>query len=496
LQPFFDKVQTDKGAKMIKKTKILATIGPASDSREVIEELIKAGVDLFRLNFSHGNHDYHYKILKNIREAEKKLNKHVGILQDICGPKIRVQKLKEDFLLKKGDKILFSRDSIEGKKIDQGKYILSINQPEVLDLVKEGEYIYLYDGNIKTKVIKIGKEIETVVENEGKLSSNKGVNFPNTILNLEIITEKDKKDLEWGAKHGVDFVALSFVQNEKDVEKGKKLLKKYKSKAQVIAKIEKFDAVMNIDKILKVSDAVMVARGDLGIEVPYYKVPSIQKRIIRKANAASKPVITATQMLLSMAEKEMATRAEISDVANAVLDGTDAVMLSEESAIGKNPVNVVKVMSNTIIETESVYPYNKFNRYKFLDDTDIISSATAKLAVDLDVEAIISLTSSGKSAKKLARYRINKPIFAVTHDEDIAKSLTLVWGVEPIMSIKERSLNLMLAEMLKRAFKEKTINIDKTYIVTAGFPTGVEGSTNFIRILKREQMENYMDLAI
>ena len=480
----------------MKKTKILATVGPSSDKKEVIEGLIKAGVNVFRLNFSHGDHAYHTKTLKTIREVEKKLGKKVGVLQDICGPKIRVGKLEEDFLLKEGDTVIFSRKMIVGKKLEEGKYALSINQPEVLDLVKVGEYIYLYDGNISVKVVKIADTIETVVENGGKLSSNKGVNFPNTILNLEIITPKDKKDLEWGAKNGVDFVALSFVQNENDVLKGKRLLKKFGSKAQVIAKIEKFDAVMNIDAILKVSDGVMVARGDLGIEVPYYKVPSIQKKIIRKANAASKPVITATQMLLSMAERHMATRAEISDVANAVLDGTDAVMLSEESAIGKDPVNVVTVMTNTIVETESVYPYNKFNRYKFLDDTDIISSATAKLAVDLDVEAVIALTSSGKSAKKLSRYRIDKPILAVTHDEDTAKSLTLVWGVEPVMSIPERSLSLMLAEMLKRGFKEKIIDLDSTYIVTAGFPTGVEGSTNFIRILKREQMENYMDLVM
>ena len=262
------------------------------------------------------------------------------------------------------------------------------------------------------------------------------------------------------------------------------------------AKIEKFDAVENIDEILEVSDGLMVARGDLGIEVPYYKVPSIQKRIIRKANAASKPVITATQMLLSMAEKEMATRAEISDVANAVLDGTDAVMLSEESAVGKNPVNVVEVMANTIKETESVYPYNKFGRYKFLDETDIISASTAKLAENLNVEAIIALTSSGKSAKKLARYRIKSHIFAVTHSERVAKSLTLVWGVEPIMSVEMKNLNIMLADILVKAIEQKIVDPNKTYIATAGFPTGVEGSTNFIRILKKEQIEYYTDFAI
>ena len=479
---------------MNKKTKILATVGPASDSVEVLEGLIEAGVDVFRLNFSHGTHEYHKNILKNIKTAEKNVGKRVGVLQDICGPKIRVGKLQNDFELKPKDKIIFKRDETVGRETGDATYELSINQPDVLDMLKVGEYIYLYDGNIRTEVTKVGKEIETVVKNSGKLSSNKGVNFPNTVINIDVITPKDEKDLEWGAKNEVDFVAVSFVQSAKDVLHVKSLLKKFGSTSKVIAKIEKFDAVENIDEILKVSDGVMVARGDLGIEVPYYKVPSIQKRIIRKANAASKPVITATQMLLSMAQNEMATRAEISDVANAVLDGTDAVMLSEESAVGTNPVNVVEVMANTIRETEEVYPYDKFEQYEFLDETDIISSSTAKLAEQLDVDAIISITTSGKSAVKLARYRIKNDIYAVTHDEKIARSLSIVWGLKPLMYIKNQNPSLMLSDMLKEAIGENIINENGTYLVTAGFPTGCEGSTNFIRILKKEQIEYYKNL--
>ena len=480
----------------MKKTKILATVGPASDSVEVLEGLIKAGVNVFRLNFSHGTHDYHKNILDNIRIAEKNTGIRVGILQDICGPKIRVGTLNDDFYLKQGDKIVFARDKIIGKQTDKYEYQLSINQPEILDMLKTGEYIYLCDGNIKAKVIKTGKVIETEVESDGKLSSNKGVNFPNTVINIDVITPKDEKDLLWGAQNEVDFVAVSFVQNANDILHVRELLENQNSDSKIIAKIEKFDAVENIDEILEVSDGVMVARGDLGIEVPYYKVPSIQKRIIRKANAASKPVITATQMLLSMAENEMATRAEISDVANAVLDGTDAVMLSEESAIGKNPVNVVQVMSNTIKETEEVYPYNKFDRYEFLDETDIVSSSTAKLASQLGVDAIISITNSGKSALKLARYRIKNDIYAVTHDEKTARFLSIVWGLRPLMYIQNQNPSFMLASMLKEALSEKVVNKDGTYLVTAGFPTGVEGSTNFIRILKREQIEYYVDFAI
>jgi len=480
-----------------KKTKILATVGPASDSVKILEGLIKAGVNVFRLNFSHGTHEYHTQTLKNIREASSNVKIKVGVLQDICGPKVRVGMLKEDFYLKKGDRVTCVKDKIEGTKTGDNSYKLCINQPQILDMLKVDEYIYLYDGIIRAKVIKIGDEIVTEIENDGKLSSNKGVNFPNTVINIEVITPKDEKDLLWGAQNRVDFVAVSFVQNANDVLKVREILKSHHSRSQIFAKIEKFDAVENIDEILEVSDGLMVARGDLGIEVPYYKVPSIQKRIIRKANAASKPVITATQMLLSMAYNEVATRAEISDVANAVLDGTDAVMLSEESAVGTNPVNVVEVMSNTIKETEEVYPYNKFGRYEFLDDTDIISESIAKLSSNLDIEAVITMTSSGMSAKKLARYRIKDNIYAVTHDERIARSLTIAWGVTPIMNVeKGNNMNIILAETIQKGVQRGFVDKDKTYILTAGYPTGVAGNTNFIRIMRREQIEHYIDLMV
>jgi len=480
---------------MYKKTKILATVGPASDSIVVLEGLIKAGVNVFRLNFSHGTHEYHTNTLKNIRQASDNVGIKVGVLQDICGPKVRVGKLKEDFHLKQDDKVTFVKDIIEGERTGDSSYQTCINQPEVLEALKVDEYIYMCDGSISAKVIEIHeKNVVTVIEHQGTLSSNKGVNFPNTIINIDVITPKDEKDLLWGAQNGVDFVAISFVQNEQDVLHVRELLAGFKSRSSIFAKIEKFDAVENIDKILEASDGVMVARGDLGIEVPYYKVPSIQKRIIRKANAASKPVITATQMLLSMAEGKMATRAEISDVANAVLDGTDAVMLSEESAIGTDPVNVVQVMSNTIKETESVYPYNKFGRYEFLDETDIISESVAKLARNLKSQAIICLTSSGKSARKLARYRTQSVIYAVTHDERIARSLSIAWGVQPILTIEPGSLNIMLGRAIQGALAKGFIDKDKSYIMTAGFPSGIEGSTNFIRILKRKQIDYYLDV--
>ncbi len=479
---------------MKKKTKILATIGPASDSSSVLEGLVRSGVDVFRLNFSHGDHAYHSKMLNKIRQVEKKVGRRVGVLQDICGPKIRVGKLKYDFELKPGDLLEFSRKEIVGKKTDKGRYILSINHPDILGLLKEDEYIYLYDGNIRTKVIEVGKHVVTRVENRGVLSSNKGVNFPNTKLNINVITKKDRKDLLWGAENKVDFVAVSFVQNANDILQAREILNSYGENPNIFAKIEKFDAVENIDEILHVSDGIMVARGDLGIEVPYYKVPTLQKMIIKKANAAAKPVITATQMLLSMAKHETATRAEISDVANAVLDGTDAVMLSEESAVGQNPIQAVITMKNTIKETEHFYPYDKFDEFEFLDETDIITSSTARLSKQLKAKAIITLTSSGQSAKRISKYRTQADILAVTHDDKTARKLTIVWGINPIMTIEKTDLSKMLAGVIKKALRKDYINSHHTYIATAGHPTGVAGSTDFIRILKRDQIKYYKNL--
>ena len=480
---------------MKKRTKILATVGPASDSVEVLTKLIEAGVNVFRLNFSHGSHEYHLNTLNNIKEAEKNSGKKAGILQDLSGPKIRIGKVKDNFLLKENDVIRFYKNELIGEQIDETSYKVSINQPQILDILKVDELIYLYDGNIKTKVTFVSDAfVEAKVLNSGKLSSNKGVNFPNTRINIDVITEKDKKDIIWGVKNGVDFMAISFVQRREDVLVARKLIEDASGKVGLIAKIEKFDAVENIDEILEVSDGIMVARGDLGIEVPYYKVPSIQKNIIKKANEASKPVITATQMLLSMAEKETATRAEISDVANAVLDGTDAVMLSEESAIGKNPVNVVETMSNTIIETEKIYNFYKFNEFQTHDETDIIASSTARLARSLNTKAVISLTGSGKSAKKLARYRIKSDIFAVCHDEKVSRSLTISWGIEPILVIEKSSLNGMLRNTFKNALEKEWIDHESSYILTAGFPAGVEGSTNLIRIVRKNEIDYFIDL--
>ncbi|WP_086241106.1 pyruvate kinase [Campylobacter devanensis] len=477
----------------MKKTKIVATIGPSSDSIEVIKSLIIEGVNVFRLNFSHGTHAYHQSTITKIKEASNALGIRVGILQDICGPKIRIGTLNEPFELKAGDRLNVLKESIIGRKNGE-IYELSINQPQILSLLKEGEYIYLYDGMIKAKVVKcLPDMIETVIENDGILSSNKGVNFPNTKLNIDVITQKDRADMLFGAQNGVDFVAISFVQNANDIINAKAILKEFGSSAKVFAKIEKFDAVENIDSIIEASDGIMVARGDLGIEVPYYKVPTIQKLIIKKANAANRPVITATQMMLSMAKSQSATRAEISDVANAVLDGTDAVMLSEESAVGINPVAVVKSMSATIVQSELIYPYGKFDEFEFADETDMVASASSHLAQRIGANAIISITSSGSSAIKMARNRPTMPIIAVTHDESVARSLTIVWGVTPSLVVPQNQLNLLLANTIKGLKDANLISDEATYTLTAGYPAGKIGSTNYIRILRKEQIKYYLN---
>ncbi|ECL0430369.1 pyruvate kinase [Campylobacter jejuni] len=479
---------------MLKKTKIVATVGPASEKEEILRQMIINGVNVFRLNFSHGTHEYHKKNLDSIRKVAKELHIRIGILQDISGPKIRTGELKEPFELKKGDRLDFYRETILGEKIAQNHYKISINQKSILDMLKIDEYIYLYDGSIRAKVVSIDdQKIETIIKNDGFLNSNKGINFPNTKINIDVITQKDKNDLLWGIKNEVDFLAISFVQNAHDIDEVREILAQNNAKISIFAKIEKFDAVENIDEIIKSSDGIMVARGDLGIEVPYYKVPNIQKEIIQKANNASKPVITATQMLFSLAKSKTATRAEISDVANAVLDGTDAVMLSEESAVGIDPANAVDIMCQTIIETEKRYPYNKFNDFNDLDNTDKIMRSSAHLATDLNADAIFSLTSSGKSAIKIARYRPNIEIIAVGHSEKTLNSLSIVWGVNPAILVnKSNKLTELLKDSVRSSVEKGFMDEDKCYLLTAGFPTGVEGTSNLIRILNKEQITYYL----
>jgi pyruvate kinase len=477
------------GESMQKRTKILATVGPSSHSVEVLSEMIRAGVNVFRLNFSHGTHDYHSEVLKNIRTAMNKTGLIVGVLQDICGPKIRVGVLKEEFDLQPCDTIDFYFEMIEGEKINEHHYKASINQSDILRLLKVGDALYLHDGNIRARIVRCeAMFIQAEIENKGTLNSKQGINFPNTHLGIDVLTPKDREDMAWGIRNEVDFMAISFVQNGSDMIQARDIIRSFGGDVQLFAKIEKFDAVENIDEILEHSDGLMVARGDLGIEVPYYQVPTIQKMLIRKANECSKPVITATQMLLSMTQNDMATRAEISDVANAVLDGTDAVMLSEESAVGHNPVLVVETMVNTIQSIEEIYPFDKFSEFKLHDPMDIIDESAVRLGDALHASGIIAMTTSGQSAKKLARYRPEMTIYAATHDERVARILTLVWGVVPAYLTKKANLEEMMSDIITRGLERRIIDKTQTYIFTAGDPVGVKGTTNLIRILRENEI--------
>lgn len=480
---------------LTRKTKILATVGPASDTLSMLIHLIDAGVNVFRLNFSHGDHAYHMQTLLNIREAIAHTGKMVGILQDISGPKIRIGELPHPIELKEHETLIFSK-SLQTALISHKQHIVTLNRPEILEKVSIGDKIYLYDGKIQTTVTTINDtQVITRIDNHGTLSSKKGVNFPNTKLDIDVLTQKDKEDILWGIKNGVDFMAISFVQNAQDMINVRNFVEHNGGNTQLFAKIEKFDAVENIDSIIQASDGIMVARGDLGIEIPYYDVPVIQKQIIKKANIASKPVITATQMLLSMTENEVATRAEISDVANAVLDGTDAVMLSEESAVGNNPIHVVQTMAQTIMASERFYPFGKHQQFDNLDDTDTIMYSMTRLAQNLNVEAVFSLTTSGQSAKKMARYRIKPPIFAVTHDQKVAQTLTIVWGVYPTEPVEKDIMHNMLGVVLRNFEKMNLLRLDKTYLAVAGYPAGVPGTTNFMRILKENEIKHYRDIS-
>ena len=480
---------------MKKRTKIVATVGPSCDSLEKIEELIAAGVNVFRLNFSHGTYAYHAQMLSNIREAMKKSGLIVGVLQDISGPKIRIGDLKNSFDLRSGDILEFVKDDIVGYMAKEGHYKLSLNQKEILDKLEVGQYIYLYDGIIRARVTKIkSNSVYATLENDGVLSSKKGINFPNTRINVEVLTPKDRADIEWGVKNGVDFMAISFVQNAQDILNARAIVEKNGGNQMLIAKIEKFDAIENIDEILEVSDGLMVARGDLGIEVPFYEVPNIQKMLIKKANMASKPVIVATQMLLSMTKSQRATRAEISDIANAVLDGADAVMLSEESAVGEYPVLAVSAMFETIRESEKEYSYHKFYNDMYEDATNAIDEAAVKLSKDLNAAGILSLTNSGSSVRKLSKYRPSKPIYAITHNSVVRHQLTLSWGVIPLLNVEKTSIAQVLRDVVIQGIEIGILDKNKLYILTAGDPTWISGSTNMIRLLRRDEMEFFKNL--
>ncbi|MNO51317.1 Pyruvate kinase [compost metagenome] len=468
----------------MRKTKIVCTIGPSSESLENIKKLILAGMNVARLNFSHGDFEEHGGRIRNIRQASEELGKSVAILLDTKGPEIRTGKLKEEPIeLEQDQFITLTTEEILGDK-DR----ISVTYTELPKDVEVGSTILIDDGLIGLTVVEVqGTEIKCRIVNGGTIKSKKGVNVPGVNISLPGITEKDANDIKFGIESGIDFIAASFVRKASDVLEIRQLLEKHNAThIQIISKIENQQGIDNLDEILEVSDGLMVARGDLGVEIPAEDVPLAQKRMIEKCNIAGKPVITATQMLDSMQRNPRPTRAEASDVANAIFDGTDAIMLSGETAAGKYPVESVETMSRIAEKAESALEYReifiKQSNAQQTTVTEAISQAVANSALELNAKAIISSTETGYTARMVSKYRPKAPIIAVTTEEQTMRRLALNWGVTPVKGTLATSTDEMFDYAMKGGLDSGLVKEGDLVVITAGVPLGRSGSTNLVKI--------------
>lgn len=465
-----------------RRTKIVATIGPASRSPEALRALIEAGATTLRLNFSHGTHEEHQRNIRTIRQTSFELNQPVGILQDLQGPKIRLGQFEKGSIeLKKGDPFILTNRPIAGTQ-----EISSVTYDNLAKEVPEGATILLDDGKVEMVVEKVdssAEELHCRVVVGGTLSNNKGVNFPGVYLSIKALTDKDRKDLMFGLDQGVDWVALSFVRNPQDVLEIKELISAAGKRVPVIAKIEKHEAIEQMEAILALCDGVMVARGDLGVELPAEDVPILQKRLITLANRLGIPIITATQMLDSMVNNPRPTRAEISDVANAIIDGTDAVMLSNETAVGKYAVEAVATMARIAVRIEQEemrHLSSSSNNGRSIPNA--ISQAVGQIAEQLGASAIMSLTKTGSTARNVSKFRPKTPILAITPHVDVARQLQLVWGVKPILLLDLASTSQTFQAALNVAQEKALLSEGDLVVMTAGTLQGVSGSTDLIKV--------------
>ena len=469
----------------MKKTKIVCTIGPASESVETLVKLINAGMNVARLNFSHGDFEEHGARIVNIREASKITGKMCAILLDTKGPEIRTNNIKDGIVsLIAGETVRISMTEVEGTK---DKF--SITYPELINDVVVGNHILLDDGLIDLEVTEIDREnneIVTLIKNSGILKNKKGVNLPGIKTNFPGITQKDTEDIIFGIENDVDFIAASFVRRASDVLAITEILEKHNAThIQIIPKIENQEGLDNIDEILKVSQGLMVARGDLGVEIPTEEVPIAQKMLINKCNALGKPVITATQMLDSMQRNPRPTRAEAGDVANAIFDGTDAVMLSGETAAGDYPVEAVTTMATIAIRTEEAIVGQDAFALKAYSNTDMaeaIGQSVGHTARNLNIQTIVAATESGHTARMISKYRPKSHIVAVTFSERQRRGLALSWGVYPFVTEKPDSTDEMMELAAKVAKEEKFAKEGDLIIITAGVPVGERGTTNLMKI--------------
>jgi len=469
------------------KTKIVATVGPASSSIDQLEKLIEAGVDVFRLNFSHGAHETHAAVAENIRILNKKLGCHVAILQDLQGPKLRIGKVDGVIDLVAGKTIRVS--TVQQVSTEE---LLSVSYEKLAQEAKKGDRILLNDGKLELQITDIlsPTEIQTVVVNGGPLTSNKGFNLPNTQISAPCLTEKDLEDLAFGLELDVDWIALSFVRRAEDVIELKNLIAQKGKRAKVIAKIEKPEAVENFDEIVKVTDAVMVARGDLGVEVPLQRVPLIQKHLVDVCIKHAKPVIIATQMMESMIEDSMPTRAEITDVANAVLDGADAVMLSAETSIGKYPIRVVEIMNSIITDIEQdkrvYYKGERPNQTSPSFASDEVCFTAVRMSDHLNAKAIVAMTKSGYTGFKVASYRPEASIFIFTNNPTLLNTLNLVWGVRGFFYDKYISTDQTFEDVIDILKENGHVKPADYVISSASMPLLKKQRTNTIKITQVE----------
>ncbi len=471
-----------------KRAKIVATIGPACAGIELIEELIKSGMDVARINCSHADLQFIETTVARVRQASAKLERAVGILLDLSGPKLRTRGLTGKRIdIKAGDKLTLTSRDVEGSAT-----VASTNYDLLSKDVKAGDKILLDDGLIELKVLKIDKtDVECEIISGGKLRDHQGINIPGVHLSIPALTDKDKTDLAFGIAQGVDFIALSFVRDATDIKELRELISKLLDEVScnqppmpIIAKLEMPEAIEKLDEILQVADAVMIARGDLGVEVPPEMVPPLQKRIIKKANAQGKPVITATQMLESMVNHPRPTRAEASDVANAIYDGTDAVMLSEETAMGLYPLEAVRIMNRIACEAENSSDFSKLHDHDLPTPAHAIAHAACAMALDIRAKAIATFTKTGATAQMIAQFRPAQPIIALTQHINIYRELSLVWGTTPLMLTEAGDSEATLAMVEEVLYKKGLVKNGDNVVITGGLPIAARGPANFVKLSK------------
>ena len=467
----------------MRKTKIICTLGPSTDKEGVLETLIQEGMDVARFNFSHGSHREQKERLIKLQEIRERLGRPVAALLDTKGPEIRIRTFKEGKVeLVEGQEFTLTSEDIEGTNEK-----VSVTYEDLYKDLKPGDSVLIDDGLIGLEVVSIeGKEIHCVVKNGGMVSDRKGVNLPGVDVNMPFISPKDKEDILFGIREGFDFIAASFTRTAEDVAEIRKIL--YENGGAdigIIAKIENQQGVNNIDRIIEAADGIMIARGDMGVEIPLEDVPVIQKEIIAKVYNAGKQVITATQMLDSMIKNPRPTRAETTDVANAIYQGTSAIMLSGETAAGKYPVEALKTMVRIAVRTESDIPYNElFSVRKKEEKKDMptaISHATCMTAIDMDAKAIITVTKSGHTARMVSRFRPGCPIVGCTSDMRTCRKLNLSWGISPILIKEEYSMEILFLHATEAAEREGFVQEGDVAILTAGVPVGRPGKTNLIK---------------